>query len=159
LYDATPVFVFSLEQEVAASFSNAFSGCSGLGNIISGLEDRGAPAGKAPRAIKRKARLPSSKAAGKPKAKAKAAAPTEGVEAVEGAEAAPAHADPAEAAEAVEAVEADPPLKVTRKCVTSRAYHNAKKLAKTDGKSSEEQLAAAQKAYKDAGTKWDQEYA
>ena len=141
--------------------SNAFSGCSGLDNILKGLEDKGGsvPVVK-PQAIKKKHKLKHGGAKAKAKAKAKpkkalapvAVAPAGAVEvapAPGAVEVAPAHG----------AVVVAPALKASRKCVTSRAYHAAKKLSKGDGKSPEEQLAAAQKAYKEAGAKWDQEHA
>ena len=151
LCGATPVFVFSLGQEVAAGASNAFSDCGGLDDILKGLQCRPAPDGKAPKAIKRKYTLPKGKPV--PKAKAKsAAAPAAvpaGAHAVQGA--------PADA----EAVQANGPVGVsmTRKCVTSRAYDQAKRLAKAAGKTLEQQKQAAQDAYKAAGASWDQEHA
>ena len=74
----------------------------------------------------------------------------EAVEAVEG----------VEAVEAVEAVgPGRAPLKMTRKCVTSRAYVDAKKLALAQGMTEARQIQACKKAYKAAGDKWDQEHA
>jgi len=168
--------VFSLEQEVAAGASNAFSDCHGLADILNGLQCRPAPAGKAPKAIKRKHPLPNAKEAAKAKAKTAAApaavpADANAVEAAEGApenaeavEAAPENAEAVEGAPAeAEAVEAAEPvaaaLSMTRKCVTSRAYHLARRLAKAAGKSAEQQKQAAQDASKAAGTSWDQEHA
>ena len=150
--------------------SNAFSGCSGLDNILKGLEDKGGsvPVVK-PQAIKKKHKLKHGGAKAKAKAKAKpkkalapvAVAPAGAVEVAP----APGDVEVAPAPGAVEvapahgAVVVAPALKASRKCVTSRAYHAAKKLCKHDGKSAPEQLAAAQKAYKEAGAKWDQEHA
>jgi hypothetical protein len=172
LYDATPVFAFSIEQEVAASYSNAFSGCSGLSNILNGLQRRPVPAGQAPKAIKRKPKAgkgkgKQAKAAGKGKGKgkakanAKAAAVPASVDAAANVEGAPANVDAAAVpgAEAVGAVEAAPPLAVSRNAVASKAYRVAKGLAKTDGKSPAEQLVAAKTAYRDASAKWYQEQA
>ena len=143
--------MFSIEQEVADSYSNAFSGCSGLSSILNGLESRPVPAGKAPKAIKRPAKRPSKAAdKTKPKAKAQAAVPAENVQA------APAQADEAAVlgAEAVGAAKT-----VTRNCFCSKAYRVAKRLAQAGGKSPAEQLVAAKAAYKLAGTKWEQEHA
>ena len=147
------MFVFSIEQEVAASYSNAFSGCSGLSNILNGLQSRPVPAGKAPKAIKRPPKRPlkaAGKAKPKAKAKAQAAVPAENVQA------APAQADEAAVlgAEAVGAAKT-----VTRNCFCSKAYRVAKRLAQAGGKSPAEQLEAAKTAYRDAGIKWDQEHA
>ena len=161
---------------MAASFSNAFGGCNQLVDILGGLESRAEPAGeKPPKAIKRKharagkgkakaagkakpaakanaAEAPAAKPAAKPSAKAMAQA--KAAPGVEGAE-----AGPAEGGEAMVAVGAAKDLKDTRKCVISRAYHHAKKLAKTAGRTGAEQLAAAKHAYKVAGDTWDQEHA
>ena len=168
LCGATPVFVFSLGQEVAAAASNAFSGCHSLAGIVNGLQCRPAPAGKAPKAIKRKHPLSKAKSAAK-KAKAKAVAAPAAVPAdAHAVEGAPAGAEAVEAAAeaGAEAVEANEPVagagkcvKMTRKCVTSRAYHQAKRLAKAAGLSAEQQKQAAQDASKAAGASWDQELA
>ena len=64
-----------------------------------------------------------------------------------------------EVAPAPGAVVVAPALNVSRKCVTSRAYHGAKKVAKDEGKPPAEQMAAAKLAYKTAGAKWDQQHA
>jgi len=108
------------------------------------------PIGK-PQAIKRKHKLSQPRSGPSAKAKAVAVAPTAKAVAV-----APAGAvAPAEAVDVVAA----PALKVSRKCVTSRAYHGAKKVAKDEGKPPAEQLSAAQLAYKTAGAKWDEDNA
>ena len=155
------------DQEVAGEHSQAFTGCSGLADILKGLEQKevAVPIGK-PQAIKRKHKLIGSSAK---TAKAVAGAKTAKAVAVANTAKAVAAANTAKAvavgsagsdapAEAVDVVAA-PALKVSRKCVTSRAYHGAKRDAKDQGKSKAEQQTAAQLAYKTAGEKWDQEHA
>ena len=147
------LFVISLVQEVAASFSNAFGGCNQLVDILCGLERREPADEKPPKAIKRMA-------AGKAKAKAKPAAkpkPAADVESGQAAEA--AGGGGFLAVEAAEGHTRSSALSGTRKCVTSRAYHRAKRAAKTAGKTAAEQVAAAQHAHKAAGETWDQEHA
>jgi len=149
---------------VAGEHSQAFTGCSGLADILKGLEQK--EVGSKPQAIKRKHKLIGSSAK---TAKAVAGAKTAKAVAVANTAKAVAAANTAKAvavgsagsdapAEAVDVVAA-PALKVSRKCVTSRAYHGAKRDAKDQGKSKAEQQTAAQLAYKTAGEKWDQEHA
>ena len=151
------LFVISLVQEVAASFSNAFGGCNQLGDILWGLERREPADEKPPKAIKRTA---AGKAKAKAKPKAKPAAkpkPAADVESGQAAEA--AGGGGFLAVEAGEGHTCSSALSGTRKCVTSRAYHRAKRAAKTAGKTAAEQVAAAQHAHKAAGETWDQEHA
>ena len=152
---------------MASHLSSAFSGCSNLEGILKGLEEADAPSHK-PQALKRR-KLVKPKAKAAPEANAKPA-PGGKVKAKAAAEAkAKAMAAPAMAAPVVEPVAEAAPgdcaapekeaLSMSRKCVTSRAYCSAKAKAKADGKCAAECKEAAQKAYKDAAFKWDQEYA
>ena len=132
---------------------HSLAGCSGLGDILKSLEGRGQPTHK-PMAIKRKAvkqlakpdaKAAAAKAAAKPATKAAAAkAAAAGKEA-----AAAPPADPAAAAKL---------LTDTRKCVHSRAYKAAAKLARDQGLEKAEISKAACLATKEAAEKWDLEH-
>ena len=176
-------FVFSLEQEVAGELSGAFTGCSGFDNILRSLEGRSdtAPAIK-PQAVKKrklaalskaavakakKAAVPKAGAVPKPAAKAAVPKPA-AVAAVGVAGAVPEPEAPV--AEAVAKAPVPKPAKApvpkapqgdlsdTRKCVHSRAYKSAAKVAKAAGKNAGEISAAACKAGKEAAAKWDLEH-
>ena len=171
-------FVFSfLEQEVAAGVSKAFAGCSGLADILNGLEGRPPPT-KKPQAIKRK--FAASKKAAAPKAKAKAA-PAAALESKAKAEAAPAAAPKSKAlaapapkskakaapvfvetADSAFATAASVPpagvLKDTRKCVHSRAYKAAVKACQHEiGWSKQDVSKFACKKAQEAAEQWDRD--
>ena len=149
--------------------SHAFSGCSGLGLILKQLEGKAdtapsvkpmakkptqlhknkkkAEAAKAAKAeaAKAKAALAKAPAAKAPAAKAKATAG--GAKAKAAAGGAPAKAPPAKAAG----------MDMSRKCVHSRAYHAAARVAKAAGLSKPEISETARAAGKVANEKWDLE--
>ena len=163
------MFVFSfLEQEVAGGLSSAFTGCSGLANILDGLEGRTAPT-KKPQAIKRKfasKAASAAKAKAKPKAKPKAkAAAVEVIEVID-LDAPEPKAKAKAVAKAVAkaaAVEAAPKAKAvpkdTRKCVHSRAYKKAVKANENRlGVSKLDVSRIACKAAKAAAEQWDRDH-
>ena len=142
------VFVLSfLQQQVASCSSSAFTKCSGLAQILSGLEGRGCPSVK-PMAKKVKAKAKSKscgirKAIGK-KTKPK---PKAGGKRKYSASAAPASAALATSAASASAAPASalppaadlgpgpekPALSNSRNCVRSMAYHEAEQQAKKEG--------------------------
>ncbi len=165
---------------MAGELSSAFTGCSGLDQILNNLEGRGQPTIK-PMAVKR--RKVTSKAKGvakavaKPAAEAVAVAKAEAVavaKAVDVADVPMAAAPVAEVVPVAGAVDvaavpkpaapvaplavAKAPLSDTRKCVHSRAYKFAAKTAKAAGLSPPQISAAACKAGKEATDKWDLEH-
>ena len=156
------LFVFSLEQEVAGELSSAFTGCSGLGNILKSLEGRSEePPTIKPMAIKRRRLQPKAKVVAKAAAKvvpkpaakvvpkpAAAAVPKPAAEAVPVAKAVDVAAAPV----------AKAALSDTRKCVHSRAYRSAARVARIAGKTPSEISAAACKAGKEANEEWDREH-
>ena len=160
------LFVFSFAQKVAAGRSSAFSKACGISSILKSLEEHGMPkASDKPQAKKR--RFMSAKAKAKAKAKAQPTAkktgpspPPLGVVLVDSSDDEPlVKAAPAVEPKAAPAVEpAAKALKDTRHCVTSRAYKRARTQAKNSGKSSDEIVEAAKKAFREAGEKWDQEH-
>jgi len=167
------LFVFSLEQEVAGELSSAFTGCSGLGNILKSLEGRSEePPTIKPMAIKRRRLQPKAKVVAKaapkvvPKPAAKvvpkpaaAAVPKPAAEAVPVAKAVDVAAVPvAKAVDVAAAPVAKAALSDTRKCVHSRAYKSAARVARIAGKTPSEISAAACKAGKEANEEWDREH-
>ena len=142
---------------MASNLSSAVSGCSSFAGILKGLEDAGAPCVK-PMAIKRR-KLGKVKAKTAPEGKAKAAPEGKAKAVAAPAMAAPVVEPVAEAAPGDCAAPGKEALSMSRKCVTSRAYCSAKAKAKADGKCAAECKEAAQKAYKEAAFKWDQEHA
>jgi len=166
---------------VAGELSSAFTGCSGFGDILRGLEGRSdtAPVIK-PQAIKKRKFVAKAKKAAVAKAK-KAAVPKAGAVPKPAAKAAVpkpaavaavgvAGAVPEPAAPVAKAVVPEPAAKApvpkapegalsdTRKCVHSRAYKYAARVAKAAGKNPAEISAAACKAGKEANAKWDLEH-
>ena len=125
---------------MASGLTHAFSGCSGLAGILDGLESRGPPTQK-PMAIKRRKLAPKGPAKAPRKAPAKP----------------PAKAPPVAAS--VAAPDAPVALSYDRKCVHSRAYHQAAREAKAEGLSKEEISKAACQAGKLAKEQWDKEHA
>ena len=161
---------------MAGELSGAFNGCSGFGNILKSLEGRSdtVPAIK-PQAVKKrklsavsKAAVAKAKKAAVPKAgavpkpAAKAAVPKPAAVAAVGV----AGAVPEPEAPVAKAPVPKPVAKAavpkapldTRKCVHSRAYHSASRVAKAAGKNAVEISAAACKAGKEAAAKWDLEH-
>ena len=151
---------------MAGERSGAFTGCSGLGEILKGLEGRSEPTMK-PMAVKRRK---LAKAAAVPKAAVpKAAVPKAAVpKAAVPVAAVPVAAVPKAAVPqapvaavpvaAVPQAPADVPLSDTRKCVHSRAYKSAARVAKSAGLSPDLCTAAARKAGQEAAEKWDLEH-
>ena len=140
--------------------SHAFSGCSGLGLILKQLEGK---ADTAP-SVKPMAKKPTQLHKNKKKAEAAKAAKAEAAKAKAAlAKAPPAKAPPAKAKAAAGGAPAKaPPAKaagmdMSRKCVHSRAYHAAAKVAKAAGLSKPEISEAARAAGKVANEKWDLE--
>jgi len=129
------LFVFSfLEQEAASSQSSAFSGCSGLAQILDNLS--AVPTVK-PCAKKRK--LLKSKKVSVPKVSVPKPVPVH--------------------KPAVPKSVSVPELNMSRKCVHSRAYKAAAREAKEGGLSKAEISKAACKAGKEATDKWDDDHA
>jgi hypothetical protein len=137
---------------VASQKSSAFSGCSGLDNILKGLEARDAPTVK-PMAVKRRKLSAKAKLKPKPKSAAKAAAKAEAVP-VAPVPAAPVAVGAAPVAKPVGVAH----LTDTRKCVHSRASKKAMRIAKAAGLSPIECTKAASKAAKIAVDLWASEH-
>jgi len=134
---------------VANSCSSAFSGCSGLNQILEGLEGRGPPMQfDKPMAIKRKATTGSKKLL---VAKAKPGQPPVAKAAAKSAPVAKTAAMPAQEPVAAEAKV----LSDSRNCVHSRAYKKAAKQAKLDGLNKAQISLAACKAARAAAEQWD----
>ena len=133
---------------MASGLTHAFSGCSGLAGILDGLESRGPPTQK-PMAIKRRKLAPKGPAKAPRKAPAKPPAKAPPV----------AASVAAPVAASVAAPDAPVALSYDRKCVHSRAYHQAAREAKAEGLSKEEISKAACQAGKLAKEQWDKEHA
>ena len=133
--------------------SHAFSGCSGLGGILKQLEGK---ADAAP-SVKPMAKKPTQLHKKKKKADAVKAVKAEAAKAKAALGKAPpavAKAPPAAAKAAAAAG-----IKMSRKCVHSRAYHAAAQVAKAAGLSKPEVSKAACAAGKVANEKWDEDFA
>ena len=153
---------------MAAGFSNAFSSCTNLSELLEGLESRGAPSrADKPQALKRKAPsllVPKQKA--KPSsckhasdvASLSPAAPVPAAKPPAPVPAARAAAAPAANAAANPAPAAKPAgagLSDSRNCVHSRAYKAAAKIAKAAGKSKTQISLEARAAGKADAAQWD----
>ena len=151
---------------MASGLSSAFSACSGLSELLQGLESHGAPSkADKPSALKRKAgnALLVPKAKPKPPPKGKHATETAAVLVPEPEPAAAPAAKPAAApaAKPAAAKPADAPtgLSDSRNCVHSRAYKSAARIARDAGLSKAEISKAACKAGREAAAKWDLDHA